>query len=104
MQRRQVLDRVVSIVKMIGKRETSHRGTGSSEAVSTLSDEKVDHGTFLETVLLLAKCNNILKCHFENLSKNVCKTNLTGKSIIVRTEIHLSPKLLLTLSLLSYLS
>ena len=30
MQRRQILDRVVSIVKMIGKRGTSYRETGSS--------------------------------------------------------------------------
>ena len=34
MQRRQILDRVVSIVKMIGKWGTSYRGTGSSKAVS----------------------------------------------------------------------
>ena len=52
MQKRQILDKVVSIVKMIGKQETSYGGTGSSEAVSTLCDEKVEHGTLLETVLL----------------------------------------------------
>ena len=66
MQRRKILDRVVSIVKMIGKRGTSYRGTGSSEAVSTLCDENVDHGTLLHTALLLAKHDNILKCHLEN--------------------------------------
>ena len=59
MQRRQILDRVVSILKMIGKWKTSHRGIGSSEAVFTLCDKKVDQGTFLETVLL-AKYDNIL--------------------------------------------
>ena len=104
MQRRQIFDRVVSIVKMIGKRGTSYRGTGSSEVVSALCDEKVDHGTFLETLLLLAKYDNILKCHLENVIKNVRKTNPTSTSITVQTEIHLSPKLLLTLSLLLYLS
>ena len=51
MQKRQILDRVFSIVKMIGKRGTSYRGTGSLEEVSTLCDEKIDCGTFLETVL-----------------------------------------------------
>ena len=55
MQRKQIFGRVVSIVKMIEKRGTSYRETGSLEAVSTLCDEKVDHGTFLETALLLAK-------------------------------------------------
>ena len=69
MQRRQILDRVVSIWKMIGKTGTIYRGIGSSETVSTLCDEKVDHGTFLETVLLLAKYDNILKCHLENVIK-----------------------------------
>ena len=78
MQRRQILDRVVSIVKMIGKRGTNYRGTGCSEAVSTLCDEKVDHGTFLETVLLLAKCDNILKCHLENVIKK-CLQNKPDK-------------------------
>ena len=69
MQRRLMLDRVVSIVKMTGKRGTSCRGTGSLEAVSTLYNEKVDHGTFLETALLFAKYDNILKCHLENVFK-----------------------------------
>ena len=80
---------------MIEKRGTRYRGTENSGAVSTLCDEKVDHGTFLETVLLLAQYDNIHKCHLEN----VCKTNPTSTSITVQTEIHLSPKLLLTLSL-----
>ena len=78
MQKRQILDRFVSIVKMIGKRGTSYMGTGSSEAVSTLCDEKVDHGTFLETVLLLAKYDNILKCHLENVIKK-CLQNKPDK-------------------------
>ena len=104
MQRKQIFGRVVSIVKMIGKRGTSYRETGSLEAVSTLCDEKVDHGTFLETVLLLAKYDNILKSHLENVIKNVCKTNPTSTSITVQTEIHLSPKLLLTPTLLLYLN
>ena len=38
---------------------TSYRGPGSLEAVSTLCDEKVDHETFLESALLLAKYDNI---------------------------------------------
>ena len=53
MQRGQILDRVVSIVKMIGKQGTSYRETGSSEGVSTLCDEKVDHGTLLELYFFL---------------------------------------------------
>ena len=56
----------------------SCRGTGSSEAVSTLCDEKVDHETFLEIVLLLAKYDYILKCHLENVIKK-CLQNKPHK-------------------------
>ena len=98
-QRRPILDSVVSILKMIEKRGTSCKGTGSLEAMSTLCDKKVDHGTFLETVLLLAKHDDILKCHLENVIKK-CLQNKPQ----AQTEMHLSPKLLLSLSLLLYLS
>ena len=76
-QRRKVLDRVVSIVKMIGKKGTSYRGTRSSEAVSTSCDEKVDYQTVLE-IVLLAKYDNILKCHLENFIKK-CLQNKPDK-------------------------
>ena len=65
-------------MKTIGKRGTSYRGTGSSEAVSTLCDEKVDHKTFLEIVIFLAKYDNILKCHLENVIKK-CLQNKPDK-------------------------
>ena len=54
---------------MIGKRGRSYRGIGSSE-VHTLINEKIDHGTFLETVLLLAKYDSILKCRLDQGSSN----------------------------------
>ena len=60
---------------MIEKRGTRYRATESSEAVSTLCDEKVDHGTFLETVILLAEYDNILKCHLENVIKKCLQNN-----------------------------
>ena len=47
---------LVSIMKMMGKRGTSYRGTGSLEAVSTLCDKKVDYETFLETVRRISFC------------------------------------------------
>ena len=77
MQRLQILHKVVSVVKMIEKRGTSYRRTGSSEAVPTLYDEKIDHETFLETILL-AKYDNILRCHLENVIKK-CLQNKPDK-------------------------
>ena len=76
-QRRQILDRVVSIVKMIEKRRLSFKGTGSLEAVSTFCDEKLDHEAFLETVLL-PKYDDILKYHLENVIKK-CLQNKPDK-------------------------
>ena len=60
------------------KTGTSYMGARSSEAVSTLCDEKFDHQTLLETVLLLAKYDNILKCHLENVIEK-CLQNKPDK-------------------------
>ena len=51
-------------------------GKRSLEAVSTLCDQKVNHGAFLETVLLLAKYVNILKCHLKNFIKKCLQNKL----------------------------
>ena len=45
----------------------SYRGTGGAEKVSSLCDEEVDHGTFLETVLLLTKYDNVMQDHMKIL-------------------------------------
>ena len=51
-KRRQVLERVIDIVKMIGKHGLIYRGN-KSEAAFTLADISLDHGNFLEFILLL---------------------------------------------------
>lgn len=53
-KRRQVLERVVDVVKFIGKRGLSYRGQ-QSEAAYTLDDHNIDHGNFLELIILLGK-------------------------------------------------
>lgn len=62
-QRRQVMERVIDIVKVIGKRGLSYRGGGTSEAAYSLEDATRDHGTFLELVLLLSKFDTCLQKH-----------------------------------------
>ena len=47
--------------------------------MSTLCDKKVCHGTFLETVFLFAKYDDILKCHLENAIKK-CFQNKSDKN------------------------
>ncbi|XP_041836765.1 uncharacterized protein LOC121652114 [Melanotaenia boesemani] len=53
-KKRQVLERVVDVVKFIGKRGLSYRGQ-QSEAAYTLDDHNIDHGNFLELITLLGK-------------------------------------------------
>ena len=64
-KRRQVLERIVDIVKIIGKRGLSYRHL-KNQAAYTLEDTTLDHGNFLEIILLLGKYDVILK---EHLSK-----------------------------------
>lgn len=62
-KRRQVLKRIVDVVKIIGKRGLRHQ---ENEAAYTLEDTTLDHGNFLVIILLLGKYYVILK---EHLSK-----------------------------------
>lgn len=57
------MERVIEIVKVIGKRGLSFRGGGRSEAAYSFNDDTVDHGTFLELVLLLSKFDPCLQKH-----------------------------------------
>ena len=57
-----LLERVIDIVKVIGKRGLSYRGT-HSEAAYTLDDFSIDHGNFLEMVILLSKYDVRFKEH-----------------------------------------
>jgi hypothetical protein len=51
-RRRQVLEHVVDIVKVIGKRGLSYSGM-QSEAVYTLEDASMDHSHFLVVIIQL---------------------------------------------------
>ena len=61
-RRWQVLERVIDVVKVIGKRGLSHRGM-QSEAAYTLDDSSIDHGIFLEMIILLGKYDMCMKEH-----------------------------------------
>lgn len=62
-KRRQVLERIIDVVKLIGKRGLSYRGS-QSEAAYMHKDDTVDHGNFLEMIVLLSKYDVFLKEHF----------------------------------------
>lgn len=64
-KRRWVLERVVDVVKVIGKRGLSYRIT-ENEGAYTLDDNTIDHGNFLELILLLGKYDVCLKEHLDD--------------------------------------
>ena len=65
-KRRQVLDRVVEVVRVIGKRGLSYRHE-DNEAAYTLEDSSLDHGNFLEMILLLGKYDVALKEYLSDI-------------------------------------
>lgn len=48
------MERVVEVVKVVGKRDLSYRQE-ENEAAYTLDNDSIDHGNFLELVILLGK-------------------------------------------------
>ena len=66
--RRQILSRVIDVVKLIGKRCLSYRGK-ENEAAYSLSDPQLDHGNFLEIILLLSKYDATLRAHLDIMIK-----------------------------------
>jgi len=75
--RRQVLLRIIDIIKLIGKRGLSYRAK-NNEAAYTLINPSLDHGNFLEMILLLGKYDPILKAHLEKSIKNSIKSHNAG--------------------------
>lgn len=65
-KRRQVLELVVKVLKVIGKRGLSYRQV-DNEAAYTLCGESIDHGNFLEMIILLGKYDVCLKEHLSNV-------------------------------------
>lgn len=84
-KRRQVLERVIAVVKVIGKRGLSYRGR-QFEAAYTLDDMNIDHGTFLELIILLGKYDVCMKEHLSECiekSKKMHETHSRGRGSTV---------------------
>lgn len=78
-KRRRVLERVVDVVKVLRKRGRSYRHT-ENEAAYTLEGHTIDHGNFLELILLLGKYDVCIKEHLDDCiekSKNLHKSRGT---------------------------
>ena len=64
-KRRQVLERVVDAVKVLGKRGLSYRHV-ENKAAYTLNDNTIDHGNFSELIVLLGKYDICLREHLDD--------------------------------------
>jgi len=74
---RLVLTRIIEIVKLIAKRGLSYRGQ-KFEAAYTLSDSSLDHGNFLEMVLLVGKFDPVLNGHLDKVIKKSTTIHNSG--------------------------
>ena len=68
-RKREMLGRIVDVVKLIGKRGLSYRGT-NEEAAYTLDSDEADHGTFLEIIKLLGKYDSQTDQHLTEVIQN----------------------------------
>ncbi|CAH2272768.1 zinc finger MYM-type 1-like [Pelobates cultripes] len=69
---------IIETIKLIGKRGLSYRAT--AEAAYTLDNEKLDHGNFLEILLLLSNFDPLLKNHLDTVIKKSKKQHLSATS------------------------
>ncbi|KAI6655421.1 hypothetical protein LOD99_2256 [Oopsacas minuta] len=76
-QKRKVMERIIDILMFIGKRGLSYRGN-KAESAFLLDDPLIDHGNFLELLLLLSKYDEILRVH---LDKVICESKKRHSSL-----------------------
>ncbi|XP_022161623.1 uncharacterized protein LOC111027533 [Myzus persicae] len=75
----QILQRVIDIVKLIGKRGLSYRAHRNESALS-LNNPILDHGNFLDILLLLKKYDIVLNEHVDSLTNKAQRKANSGNS------------------------
>lgn len=76
-KKRQVMERIVDVVKVIGKCGLSYRGD-KEEAGYSLENIAVNHGNVLEWILLLSRYDICLQQHVNTCIENSKKQHETG--------------------------
>nr|XP_004210951.3 uncharacterized protein LOC101239087 [Hydra vulgaris] len=74
-EKRQVLERVIEIVKLIGKRGLSYRSI--NDAAYCLDNVNIDHGNFLEILILLSKFDPLMKNHLDIVTEKSKQRHVT---------------------------
>lgn len=80
---RKILERVIEVVKLIGKRGLSYRAA-QYESSYSLHDLTLDHGNFLEILLLLKKYDMTLNEHVDKITKSAQEKAAWHKSTKVK--------------------
>ena len=76
-KKRQVMERIIDVIKVIGKCGLSYRGH-KAEAAYTLEDTAVNHGNFLELLILLSRYDLCLQQHISSCIEQSKKHHDTG--------------------------
>lgn len=84
-KKQQVMDRIINVVKVIGKRGLSYQGS-DFEAAYTLEHRSLDHGNFLEMIMLLGLYDPCLQQHLTECiekSKALHESGAGGRGSLV---------------------
>ena len=79
-RRRNIVERIVDVVKLIGKCGLAYRGK-RNEAAYTLNNPNIDHGNFLEIILFLSKYDSLLKSYLHEIVVRVKKSKTVNKVV-----------------------
>lgn len=86
-RKRAVLERIIETVKLIGKSGLCYRGAKNAEAAYTLNNSSLDHGNFLEILILISKFDPLPKHHIDDAvmkSEKVRNTCNSGSASVGR--------------------
>lgn len=73
-----VFERIIDLVGLIGRRDLSY--IGKYEGINHLSDNTLNHGNFLDILMLLEKYDATLSSHIQAIIKKFEKSTSSGKS------------------------
>ncbi|XP_069832299.1 zinc finger MYM-type protein 1-like [Dendropsophus ebraccatus] len=91
LQNIEVMKRIFDVVKLLGKQGLPFRAHGTNESLYNLNNSKINHGNFLEIILLLSHYDVPLKNHLEKCiqeserrKKHLQKRGKVGKMAVGR--------------------
>lgn len=90
LKNRQVLERIIEVIKIIGKPGLSVRGK-RNETAYFLRDPALDYGTFLKMTMLLSKYDAVLNEHLNtiiNKSENIHLKGSKGRDNCVTISLQ----------------